>query len=136
MAEGKATQVEQLLKIAESAELSHSSDGTTYATVEVGGQVETIAIRSLEPWLRKRFFEENRKTPASRSVTEALNQLDAVALYEGRNARPFIRTGTDGDNVYVDLGDQVVEVDTGGWRLVRKHRSCPSSPGYRAAAQT
>lgn len=75
--------------------------------------------RGLEPELAERYFQETGKVAAGAALTDALRTLDGL----GRRSEPelvFLRVGTDGDEVVIDLGDtsgRCIVVGPTGWRV-------------------
>jgi putative DNA primase/helicase len=123
----KEVQAQQLVRLAmaNGTELFHDPDRTAYATIKVQGHSETHKIRSRDfsLWLRKLFRDANDKPPSAQAVTDALNSLEADALFDGKQHRVWVRLAEHDGRVYLDLCDgawQVVEIDANGWRLARE----------------
>ena len=58
---------------------------------------------------------------SSQALQDALEQLDAEALYGSPTQPVHVRTAASGKAHYIDLGDEqwrVVEITAAGWRLV------------------
>jgi hypothetical protein len=118
------SQATVLAEIAEArAELWHDADGTEHATVDVGDHVEHHRLRSrpFKTWLRRRYWELNRKAPGSEGVQAAVETLCGIALFDGAEHPVAVRLGGDFDAVYLDLADtgwRVAEVTANGWQLI------------------
>jgi hypothetical protein len=120
------TQTNQLITLADEAELFHSRDGVCYADVEAKGHRETWPLTTkgsggFAQWLRHRFYEETGGAPNPQSLTAALNTLAAKARYDGPVHEVYVRIAAVDDRVYLDLCDEdwhVIEISASGWRLV------------------
>jgi hypothetical protein len=122
--EGNAPkQADVLIALAANADLFHTADGTGYADLEINGHRETWPIRNkgFRRWLLRCFFEETGKAPNSEALHAAVNVLEAKAHFDGPERTVFIRVGSHGGKLYLDLGDETwraVEIDEAGWRLI------------------
>jgi hypothetical protein len=117
-------QADILIVLAEKnvGELFHHRD-RAYADIAVGGHRETWQIRSsrFRQWLKRLYFSEQKKTPTFEAVQEAVDHVEAKALFEGQEREVYLRFAGHGNQIYIDLGGadwQAVEIDDGGWRLV------------------
>src|SRR5215217_133293 len=55
------------------------------------------------------------------AVSDAINHLEAIALFEGVERRVYVRVAESDGRYYVDLADdlwRVVEIDEDGWRII------------------
>jgi len=117
------SQSDALLELAESADLFHAPDGTSYADVEIDGHRETWPVRSrgFRRWLSAAYYESTGGAPYSEAMTSALGVLDARAQYSGAERPVCVRVGGDAGRIYLDLADdrwRAVEIDADGWRVV------------------
>ena len=118
------SQATQLVKLGLSADLWHSSGGETFATVTVGNHRENLPIRAkaFRQHLARRFYEvEGGSVPGTQAIKDALNVLEAEALFRGREHEVYVRVAGSGDSIYLDIGDpawKAVEISPGGWRVV------------------
>lgn len=127
--EGRASKLVQLAG-AETAELWHTSDGTTYATIVVDGVCQhwPLASRTFRGWLARRFYEitARGKGPGQAvsrdDLAAAVTILDGVARFDGATRAVFTRVAPDGaGGVYIDLTDdrwRAVHVTAAGWEIV------------------
>jgi hypothetical protein len=109
------SQVEDIIGyVREGAELFHAPDGTVYASVEVDGHRETLALRSsrFADWILVQYYREHGRAPNGQLVTDALNTIRAMAVYDGPEMPVYIRVAEHEGDIYVDLG-------TGHWDAVR-----------------
>ncbi len=131
----------------QAATLFHTPDKEGYAAVRRGGHSENYRVRSRDfrLWLRHEFWSrEKRKLEEAaaesagalfegnleprdpepirdQALADALSQIEALALFEGKEEEVYIRIAEHGDGVYIDLVDEdwrVVEVTPAGWRVI------------------
>jgi hypothetical protein len=109
------SQVEDIIGyVREGAELFHAPDGTVYASVEVDGHRETHALRSsrFADWILVQYYREHGRAPNGQLVTDALNTIRAMAVYDGPEMPVYVRVAEHEGEIYVDLG-------TNHWDAVR-----------------
>ncbi len=127
----KPKQADLLLALATDLPLFHAPDGTGYARVMANKHLETLAIRGrgFRAWLRQQFYITHHGSPGAQPLQDALDMLDAQALFAGPEEPVFLRIAEDTRSgaIYVDLGDadwtaiEVLPADPKthrGWRLV------------------
>jgi hypothetical protein len=118
------SQVRELIRYTrEGAQLFHAPDGTAYATVEVEGHRETHPIRSTRftDWLLMRYFRQHGRAPNAQVLTDALNTVRAMAIYDGPEMPVYIRVAEHEGDVYVDLGNvrwDAVRITREGFEVV------------------
>lgn len=120
---GRGTQAQQIVNLALTAgiELFHTPDRTAYASIPIGGHIETWPLRKIRFWLSRLFFDANKKPPGNQALQDALNVLEAKALFEGPCYPVNTRIADPNGNIYIDLANdawQAVEVSSSGWRVV------------------
>ena len=116
-------QADLLIKIALSAELFHSPDGTGFADLEMNGHRETWPIRAkgFRRWIARRFFEETQGAPGSEALQSALNVIEAKCQFDAPERTVNVRVGGLDGKLYLDLGDEswrAIEIDSNGWRVI------------------
>ena len=118
-------QTNQLIELAEEAELFHSKEGQSYADVWVKDRRETWPLGSktsgFAQWLRHQFYEATGGAPNTQALTAALNTLSAKARYDGPVREVYVRIAAVEDRIYLHLCDEdwhVIEIDQRGWRVV------------------
>jgi hypothetical protein len=119
----RKTQATTLVELAGDAELFRTPDGDAYATVNVGGHLETwlIKLRGFQDWLRRRFYEAEGSAPSSQSLQEALDVLQGRAQFDGETREVYTRVAEQGGAIYLDLCDErwrVVRVTPEGWQVL------------------
>ncbi len=125
-----STQPSRLLAIAENkAELFHNEMGNGYASVPVGGHVETYLIRSraFKQWLSREYYEAFECPPGTHGLVDAVNVIDGMAVNRGVQIGVSVRMAERVDGLFVDLGNALwrcVHVTPDGWSVV-------SEPGVK-----
>ena len=123
MSSSKKTQSQLLITIGSEAELWHTADHRPFATAEVVGVQQTMAIGSVDftRWLAREFYRRTKKATSSSKMTEAIGVLAAMALYDGDERPAFVRLARLDDTIYLDLGDadwNVIAIAPEGWRPI------------------
>lgn len=121
----KASQTKRLLDLASEAELFHTDDKEAFVRIPVESHKEVWPIGShFSYWLRGKYYEsQNRSSPCAQSLTDALEQLRGVALFDGKKRSVHKRIAGDSEKIYVDLCNetwQVVEITSNGWRILKE----------------
>lgn len=117
----QASELYDLVKTS-GAELFHTPDDEPHITITVDGHLETYRLKSkgARAWLRHLYRAETGKTIGGQALQDALNDLEGVALFDGREHGVFVRLAWDADDVVLDLGDsshRVVRVNRTGYRI-------------------
>jgi hypothetical protein len=118
-------QADILIGLAQSAELFHAPDGTTFADIDIQSHRETWPVRhkGFRRWLARRFFEATEGAPSSEALQSALNVIESKAHFDGPERVVYLRVGGLDGCLYLDLCDKLwrsVEIDANGWRIVDK----------------
>lgn len=116
-------QRDDLIALAEDAELFHTPQGIPYATFAVGDHCETwrLASRGFREWLAHRFYREHGGSANTQAVQDAITALAGRARYDGLERSVHIRLAEHDGTIYLDLCDgswRVVAIDAMGWRIV------------------
>jgi len=125
----------------------HNSEREGFASIRKGGHRENYEISSprFKLWVRHEFWRREKERleaaaleqegalhegpvqidmPAvvrDRDLSDAIRQLESVAIFEGRQEDVHIRTAGHDGRVYIDMGDDewwVTEVSAEGWKIV------------------
>jgi hypothetical protein len=101
----------------------HDPDDEPFVTIPVDGHWETWRLRSrqLRSWLTSRFYAKHKKAPGAQALQDALNTLEGVARFEGKEHAVHVRLAELDNAIYVDLGDdqwRAVEITADGWQVV------------------
>ncbi|MDX6269893.1 MAG: hypothetical protein QOD28_1116 [Acidobacteriota bacterium] len=121
--EKSKSQASLLVEVAEDAELFHTGDGDTYATIPINSHRETWALKSrgFRDWLSKRFYETEGSIPNAQSMQDALNTLQGIARHDGAEIEVHTRLAAKNDCIWLDLCDEewrIVKISAEGWEIV------------------
>ncbi len=107
-------QRDQLLDAVSEAELWHDEHGTVYASIMVNGHYEHWKVMSstFQGWVAGRFYKATGGAVSTATLTDAMRVLAVRAIEDGACHETMFRTGWDGVNCWLDLGDAA-------WRAVR-----------------
>ncbi len=123
----KPSQSDELVKAArETGELFHDPAGTPYADVVAPAPTEhheilRIRSRIFRIWLAGRYWRANGRPAGGQGLTDAIDVLSALALFEGPERQVGLRIVKHRGAIYVDLADdrwRVIEIDLAGWRIL------------------
>ena len=119
------TQSSVLIEVTEDAELFHTSDGDTYATIPINGHRETWALKSrgFRDWLSKRYYEAEGSIANSQATQDALNTLQGIARHDGPEIEVHTRLAAKDGCIWLDLCDEewrVVKISAEGWEIVKE----------------
>jgi len=116
-------QRDDLIALADDAELFHTPQGIPYATFAVGSHHEThrLTSRGFREWLAHQYYREHGGSANTQAVQDACTALAGRARYAGPEHPVFIRLAEIDDTIYLDLCDaawRVVAIDADGWRII------------------
>jgi DNA polymerase I-like protein with 3'-5' exonuclease and polymerase domains len=129
-AEGRASQADKLVQIAEAASLFHDPAGDCYARVPIAGHLETWPLRAtgFRRWLAGEFWQRYEKVPSNEAVANARAVLEAHAQFRGPCLPVYLRLAPDGQGgIYLDLGNpewQAVHITAGAWEVIAQPAVC------------
>jgi putative DNA primase/helicase len=111
-----------MLDFISEAELWHSPEDISYATVQVDDHRENLEIgsRGFRAWLYCRAFQANGRAPPADAVEATVRLADALAL-RGPCHPTWRRVAEHSGKIYLDLCDgrwRAVQIDAQGWRIV------------------
>lgn len=112
-----------VLNAAKDAELWQSKQKQAFATIEVNGHREHWPLESkrFKQWFAARVYNQTKHVPSAQVISDALRILEVQALENGPTFVPHLRTGWDGDAVWLDLIDdgwRAIKITRHGWELV------------------
>lgn len=121
--QGKSTQAQELIELAGRAHLFQTPAREAYATFPVQGHRETVPVHSklFELWLRRVYFEQNRRPPSTQALADARSHLESCALFDGDTQPVYMRTGSHEGRIYIDLCNEAwecVEITPQGWQII------------------
>jgi len=119
------SQVDQLVRLARSAEIWRIDQETYFATVVEDGREEHVPTNSVwfRRWLGREYFRAtNGKTPGAQAVTDAIKGVEAISTTAPIHDTAR-RVGAHSGKLYVDLccdERRAVEIDAEGWRIIQQ----------------
>ena len=123
--EPKKTPAEVLMSILdqEDIELFNDGDNGSFARVVINGNAQSFSIKDsgFKRWLTRIYWERIGKALNENSTKEALSILDAKAQFEGDTKETFNRTARHGQNIYIDLANdlhEIIEITPTGWKVI------------------
>jgi hypothetical protein len=104
-------------------ELFKTLEGQAYASITVGGHVETWALESpqFKDWLSRRYYLTEGKVPTRQKLSDLTRTLEGRALFEGETREVHLRLAEHEGDIYLDLTDRdwrIVRVTSSGWGVV------------------
>lgn len=111
------------LAILNSFELWHTPDGNAYITLPVNSHREhfKLSSKAVRTWLGKLGRDLMDGIPSISAIKDAVNALEGIATYEGKEYRLYVRKAEIDGKIYVDLGDtswRAVEISEDGWKVI------------------
>ncbi|OPX91157.1 MAG: hypothetical protein A4E53_00749 [Pelotomaculum sp. PtaB.Bin104] len=122
--EDKRTQSDILIELALSAAtLFHDEQQEPFARFYVSDHFEIWPLRNkfFKRWLVGKYFETTGKAPNSDAIGQALNVLEAKAVFDGPEHVLSLRVAEHDGCIWYDLGDEkwrAVKITAGGWEIV------------------
>jgi len=121
--DGKVTQSQRLLILAENIDLFHTSDNQVYAVIPIKNHEETWPIKNKEfkRWLKRKFYLIEKKPPGGQAFQDAFDQLEAKGQYDSPQCSIFTRLAEHKGKIYLDLVNddwEVVEITQNGWKII------------------
>lgn len=122
--EPRKSQSTELVELvtASGAELFHNADDEPYISVNVNGHGETYRLRSkgARAWIRRLYHVEKGKSIGGQALQDVLNDLEGMALYDGKCHSVHVRLAEYQGDILLDLGDashQIVRMTPQGWHV-------------------
>ncbi|KZK93362.1 hypothetical protein PsAD5_03077 [Pseudovibrio sp. Ad5] len=112
-----------LLSVAQDLELWHSPQKEAFATVLVNDHYEhwPVESQSFKRWLVGRYYEKTGLAPSTQNLSDALRVFEVRALEQGACHEPYMRTGWQDGESWLDLADenwQAVRITRDGWEVI------------------
>jgi len=124
---GKKSIAARLVALAKDngCELWHSPEGDPYISFEIDGHRENHSLKSksVKRWLGKLLYDAEEKAPNTQAMQDAINILEAEAVYNGHEYNTYVRVGKFGDAIYIDLCDdrwRAIEINASGWKITER----------------
>lgn len=123
--EPRKKQADVLIEAAKDAKLFHDEQMEPCAVVLVNGHDEIYRIRErpFKRWLTRQYYEDTNDAPNNDSLNQALNLLEAKAVFEGPQHKLNLRVAQINDTYYYDLANeqwQVVRITPAGWTIMNE----------------
>lgn len=103
------------------------NDGIVYASITITDKdgvdhTEVMKVKSMRfrQWLGQLFYKVNNTVVGKTACEEV---IELMSYQSGDTRQTFLRVGQDGDNIYIDLGNdkwQCVEINAKGWQVLDK----------------
>jgi hypothetical protein len=114
-------------KMPKGVKLSHTPDGTAYASVKVDGHKETWPIRSRQfrshlKWKASTGTKAERKRLTDQALKDLVDILEYRAKTEFLESPVNLRVAGRRQKLYLDLADKdrrVVEITGAGWKIIK-----------------
>ncbi len=121
--ESRKNQADILIEAAKDAQLFHDEQKEPCAVMRINGHDELYRIRekSFKHWLVQQFYEKTDQAPKSDSLKQALNLLEARAIFDGPQHSLNLRVARIKDTFYYDLANDQwasVKVTPEGWTVL------------------
>jgi hypothetical protein len=122
--EDKPSQADILIRIATGeAYLFHDEARDGYASLPINGHRETWPLRSkfFKQWLVRRFYEQTEKSPNNEAIRQALNVIEAKAVFDGPEIKLNLRVAEHEGALWYDPANdawQAVKITPDGWEIV------------------
>ncbi len=122
----KTSQADILIKIAAvNAYLFHDETMDAFANITIKGHRETWPTKSkfFKHWLVRQYYEQTKKSPTGEAVRQALNVIEAKAIFDGAEHKLSLRVAEHGGSIYYDLANdawQAVRITSAGWEVADK----------------
>ncbi len=112
-----------LLDLTAAHQLWYADDRVAYVSVQSGTGPLHCPVRSeqYQLLLQREYYLAYGRPVGAQGLADALNVLEAKARFEGEMREVFVRVGSKGEKLYLDLCDgtgRAVETDARGWRVV------------------
>jgi len=120
----KENQADALIRMAATeAFLFHDDTKNGYAALPINGHRETWPLRSkfFKQWLVRRYYEQTEKSPNNEAIRQALNVIEAKAVFDGPEMKLSLRVAEHDGAFWYDLANeawQVVKITPDGWEVV------------------
>jgi hypothetical protein len=107
-------------------EFWHTLDKEPYISFSVDGHRENYQLKSkaVKRWLSKQLYDAEGSAAGAQALQDAINNLEAIAAFDGPEYSIFVRVGEYNGSIYVDLCDdqwRAVEINPSDWKIVE----CP-----------
>ena len=120
----RESQADALIRIATTeAFLFHDDAKDGFAAIPINGHREIWPLQSkfFKQWLVRRYYEQTDKSPNNEAIRQALNVIEAKALFDGPEIKLNLRVAERDGALWYDLADgawRAVRITPSGWEVV------------------
>lgn len=120
----RKTQADILIELAKNKAKLFHSENEPFARIKVKGHLETWPVKSkyFRRWLAREYYIiTGGKAPNNEAITQALNVIEAKAIFDGEAHNLELRVAEHDGAFYYDLADEqwrAVRVTPEGWEIV------------------
>lgn len=120
----RESQADALIRIATTeAFLFHDDAKDGFAAIPINGHREIWSLRSkfFKQWLVRRYYEQTDKSPNNEAIRQALNVIEAKAVFDGPEIKLNLRVAERDGALWYDLADgawRAVRITPSGWEVV------------------
>lgn len=118
------SQADVLISIATTkALLFHDDMKDGFAAIPINGHREIWPLRSkfFKQWMVRRYYEQTGKSPNNEAIRQALNVIEAKAVFDGQKIKLNLRVAEHDGALWYDLADgawRAVKITPDGWEVV------------------
>lgn len=105
-------------------EMFHTRQGIAFVAITTpdGGTIcHPVRSEAMKAWVRLRYYHATAKTLSRDALTEALDLLEAKAIYTAPEGNVYLRLGSFEGSIYYDLGHvdgSQIKISPTGWSVV------------------
>src|SRR5437868_6298284 len=80
-----------------------------------------LKSRAAKRYFAGLYFRKVDRAPPGQALQDAIQTLEAKAIFEGAQHTPFVRIAADADSTYLDLVNElweVVQLKASGWKVI------------------
>ncbi len=120
----RESQADALIRIATTeAFLFHDDAKDGFAAIPINGHREIWPLRSkfFKQWLVRRYYEQTDKSPNNEAIRQALNVIEAKAVFDGPEIKLNLRVAEHEGALWYDPANdawQAVKITPDGWEIV------------------
>jgi len=120
----KPSQADKLIQIAVGGAFPfHDEARDGFASIPINGHKETWPLRSkfFKQYLVRQFYELTEKSPNNEALRQALNVVEAKAVFDGPEIKLHLRTAEHDGALWYDLANdawQAITITAAGWEVV------------------
>jgi len=119
----KPSQADELVNLVKNdLELFHDEEKIAFATIHINGHEETYLIdsSSFYEWLSVSAYKKLNHCPSELTIRSTQQTLSAMARFEGKEIKPFLRVANYKNGYVIDIGDcdwRVIVISPNRWEI-------------------